>query len=85
MRFAIKLTKVDRTPHMIKRADGTEYLCNWELIPDGTLSGDIVLKIDEAKITRLLAGRALRSKAKRATLAGGAIVAQAINLKREDA
>ncbi len=52
-------------------------------VPDGSLSGDIVLQIDEAKIARLLGPRALRNSAKKSTLAGGAIIARATNLRRE--
>lgn len=54
-------------------------------LPDGTLSGEITLKIDHEKLARLLGPRALRSKAKRATLAFGAIVATASALDRRPA
>jgi len=53
-------------------------------VPNGTLTGEILLEIDRAKLILLMGPRALRSKAKRSTLAGGAIVAKAVNLRKGD-
>jgi hypothetical protein len=53
-------------------------------VPDGTLTGEIILQIDEQKLARLLGPRALRSKSHKSTLAGGAIVARAIHLTRSE-
>lgn len=52
-------------------------------MPDGTLSGEIVLEINEAKLAQLLGPRALKSNAKKSILAGGAIVARAVDLVRD--
>lgn len=52
-------------------------------LPDGTLSGDVTFEINEEKLVKLMGPRALRSKAKKSTLAGGAIVARVRNLERK--
>ena len=78
------VNKWNITIHLTKRVatnEGGRTFISW--VPDGTLSGDIVLAIDEAKLAKLMGPRALRSKSKKSTLAGGAIVARATNLVRQ--
>lgn len=52
-------------------------------LPDGTLTGDITLRVEMDDIIRTLGSRALRSKGKRASAFGGMLKAFATNLKRE--
>lgn len=74
MRFTIGMHR--RVPLSAPRSGFTT-------VPDGTLSGEIELRIDERKLLSVLGPRALRSKGKRATGMRGAIVVVAHHLQRE--
>lgn len=53
--------------------------------PAGMRRGLVQITVNEAKLATLLGSRALRSKSRKATLAGGAIVAKIINEIEEGA
>ena len=65
------------------RREPTETGIGWRSVKDGTLTGAIVIQVDEKKLAELMGPRALRSKSKKSTLASGAIVARAVNLRRD--
>jgi len=54
-------------------------------VPDGTITADLVLEVDEDALLKLLGRRAIRNGTKRAALAGGAIVCRAVNVRRSPA
>lgn len=76
MRITLALTRRETVKDQLTGSHGYRWL------DDGTISGEIVLEIDTAKLLKLMGPRALRSKKHLSILADGTIKARAVNLIR---